>query len=85
MSETDQTQAQAQCIDYERLGREIAQHMHATCPMGWTAEDIQTLRQVCSVLRRGYATALYVLVTSLVGGVLTLLWKGLVSSYGGRP
>lgn len=65
-------------IDYDRLGKAVAEHMHASCPLGWTVEDIETLRDfarsVRSAKERAWATVVTLLVTAIAGLVLAGIW-----------
>lgn len=63
-------------IDYDRLGKSVAEHLHAACPMGWTREDAETLREFAASLRSAKATAWTTLIGILVVGAIGLLVRG---------
>lgn len=57
-------------IDYDKLGESVARHLHASCPLGWTSEDAETLREFAKSLRAAKAQALAVVIKVLLLGFL---------------
>jgi hypothetical protein len=65
-------------IDYDRLGEEIAKHLHANCPFGWEAEDVATLREFAQAIRKAKGSAVAVSVWVLISAGATVFVLGIV-------
>lgn len=65
-------------IDLDALADAIATRLHASCPAGWSAEDVATLREFAAALRQAKSTALRSMTGILVVGVLSMVVAGFV-------
>ena len=63
-------------IDYDKLGESVARHLHASCPLGWTVEDAETLREFAKSLRAAKAQALAVVIKVLLLGFIGSMATG---------
>lgn len=67
-----------QDIDYDKLGEEIAKHLHNQCPLGLTAEDVSLWREGMQTLRELKRKAYGSITGAVVLMVLGLIALGFV-------
>lgn len=62
-----------------RISDAVAARLHQSCPAGWAAEDVATLREFAGALRSAKKTALAGAVGLFMVALGTLLTLGVVS------
>ena len=59
------------------IAREVVRELHGDkCPMGWTQEDAQALREFAQSLRAAKATAMTTLIGILIAGAVGMTLYG---------